>query len=108
MPKTTMTTIPGDTNSGTVRSREPADRDDPVDCPAGVQRSQHAARDAERDDDHQRQRRQLRRVDESGGDEWLDRRPERVGDAHVAVQQAADPSQVLRHQRAVDTELMVE
>ena len=48
--KMTMTTIP-DTNSGTVAAVSPVERDDPVERLAGVHRGEHAAGDAERNDD---------------------------------------------------------
>ena len=88
--------------------RQAADGDDPVDRLARVQRRDHAAQDAERHDDDERQERELERLRHGGRDQVADRALEGERGAEVAVQDVADPGRVLRQQRLVGAELVVE
>src|SRR5438552_1674024 len=73
-----------------------------------LERRDDASEDAERDDEDERDRPELQRVDERGPEEVpdgnlvLQRRP------HVAAQESRDPIRVLRQYGAVHSELVVE
>ena len=107
MPKIMIRTMPV-TNSGTVASDSPvtvitrsAGR---LTCSA----ANDAADDAERHDDHERDRRELERVDERVADELGDGSLEHVRRAHVALHEAAEPVPVRLEERVVVAELLVQ
>ncbi len=87
IPKIMIRTMPV-TNSGTVESDSPVTVIDAVGRPVDVQRGEHAADDAERHDDHERDRREFERVDERVPDELRDRDLEHIRRAHVSLHEA--------------------
>ena len=73
-----------------------------------LDRADHPERDPEQDRERQCQRRELRR-DRDARHDLLERRPLRhVGIAEVAVQQPADPVEVLQVDRQVEAELLLD
>ena len=88
---------------GHGRQRQSGHRDDPVRAAARVKRGDHAADEAERHHDHERERGQLDRIDQRGPDERLHRRPVGVRGAQVAVQQPAEPASRYRVSSGLST-----
>ncbi len=106
-PKMRMRMIPV-TNSGTTVSERPPSGDDPVDSGVASQRGDDAAEDRERDDDDERDRGELHRVDEGVAEQLADGHVvgERVSE--VSVEKPREPVPVLREDRAVGAELVVQ
>ena len=67
-----------------------------------------AAEDPRRDDEEKRDRRELERVDERRLEQAPDRHLVLQGVAHVAPDEAGDPVEVLRQDRPVDAELVIQ
>src|SRR5205814_92149 len=93
---------------GNGSQREARERDRAVREPAAPQSGRDAAENRQRDDEHERLGGQLERVDERRAEQAPDRHLVLERLAHVAVDEVPDPAPVLREQRPVRADLVVE
>ncbi len=86
-----------------------AEKDDGAIAPASdAKRRPDSARDAERNHQHEGERRELQRVDQCLEHERRHRRAECERGAHIAGQKMRDPIPILEGERPVQAQLMVE